>query len=298
MFCKTIKKPIQFIGIGLHKGKPVKIKLAPLFEKKIVFFRQDMGISIELSPFNIVDTILATVIGKNNAVISTIEHLMSAVYAFGIDGLRIIVDGDEIPIMDGSSFPFVMLLKEANFEFFSEKKEILKIIKPIEVRDGDKFVKVEPSSKLIFDYTIEFDHPLIKKQSYSFEFSTVKYINEISRARTFGFLKDIQYLKNKGFIQGGNLDNAVVLTKNGILNDHLRYKDEFVRHKILDAIGDLSQLNYIFLGKYTAFKGSHKLNNLLCKKIIAEKAYEIITDTNSLSTFYFNKAFSLNSLTS
>jgi len=271
---RTIKKTIEVVGIGLHKGVPVKLKLEPMEANTgIIFYRSDKGISIPLNPKNIVDTKLATVIGKNNITISTIEHLMSAVYAFGIDNLRIIVDNNEIPIMDGSAISFVMMLQEAGIKELSANKKFLKLKKEIIIGDNSKFVKLIPvkENNFILDYTIEFNHPIIGKQQKIFNFSTKNYIKEIAKARTFGFLKEVQYLRSIGLAQGGTLNNAIVLDDKKILNDFLRYPDEFVRHKILDAIGDLSLIGYNLINaKYIAYKGSHHLNALLTNAILAD----------------------------
>ncbi|WP_457561322.1 UDP-3-O-acyl-N-acetylglucosamine deacetylase [Caminibacter sp.] len=274
---RTIAKPVEIVGIGLHKGVPVKLRLEPLGEDSgIVFYRNDKGVSIELSPKNVVDTKMATVLGKNGAVVSTIEHLMSAVYSFGIDNLRIVLDNDEVPIMDGSAISFVMLLKEAGIEELSASKKFIKITKEVKIEDNGKFAVLKPSDKISFDFEINFDHPMIGRQKYRFDFSTKNYIEEIAKARTFGFLKEVQYLRSIGLALGGSLDNAIVLDDKGILNDSLRFPDEFVRHKILDAIGDMSLLGYNFIGAYEAFASGHHLNHLLTLKVFEENAYEIV----------------------
>ena len=275
---RTIQKPVEVVGIGLHKGVPVKLRLEPLSENSgIVFYRSDKGISIPLKPENVVDTKMATVIGRENAVVSTIEHLMSAVYSFGIDNLRIIIDNDEVPILDGSAISFVMMIKEAGIKELNDSKKFLRITKEVEIKDGEKYAKITPSKKINFDFEIFFDHPMIGRQNYHFEFSTSNYIEEIARARTFGFLKEVQYLRSIGLALGGSLENAIVLDDKGILNDNLRFPDEFVRHKILDAIGDMSLLGYNFIGNYEAFASGHHLNHLLTLKIFEENAYEIVT---------------------
>ena len=275
---RTIQKPVEVIGIGLHKGIPVKLRLEPLAENSgVVFYRSDKGISIPLKPENVVDTKMATVIGKEGVVISTIEHLMSAVYAFGIDNLRIIVDNDEIPILDGSAISFVMMIKEAGIKELEAPKKFLRITKEVEIKDGDKFAKISPSKDISFDFEIFFNHPMIGNQKYHFNFSTKNYIEEIARARTFGFLKEVQYLRSIGLALGGSLENAIVLDDKGILNDNLRFPDEFVRHKILDAIGDMSLLGVNFIGEYKAFASGHHLNHLLTLKVFEEEAYDIIT---------------------
>ena len=276
---RTIGKRIELVGIGLHKGVPVKMVLEPLEANSgIVFYRSDLGVTIPMSPQNIGNTMMATVLSKGEAKISTIEHLLSAIYAYGIDNLKISVDNEEIPIMDGSAIGYCMLLDEAGIKELDANKKIMAIKKPIEVQDGEKFVRIEPSERTIFDFKIKFNHPAIKEQSYKFTFGKQGYKEEIARARTFGFLQDVNKLRAQGLGLGGNLSNCIVLDENGILNkEGLRYKEEFVRHKILDAIGDMAILGMPLLGSYVSFAGSHKLNSLLTKKILEESdAYELI----------------------
>lgn len=296
---RTIKKPVELVGIGLHKGVSVKMILEPLGENcGIVFYRSDLGVSIPLCADNVIDTTLATVLGvlddsgKPKAKVSTIEHLLSAIYAYGIDNLRVILDNEEVPIMDGSAIGYCMLLEEAGIALQDAPKKAMVIKKPIEVRDGEKFVRVAPNDEMIFDFTINFDHNSIKTQSYKFHYSTQKYKDEIARARTFGFLQEVNYLRSIGLAKGGNLSNCIVLDESGILNkEGLRYKEEFVRHKILDAIGDMSVLGMPLVGTYVSFAGSHKLNHFLTKKILADsKAYEVVEVAQVASAMEFSYA--------
>ncbi len=245
----------------------------------IVFYRSDVGMSVKAVPQNVVNTQMATVVGNSEHYISTIEHLLSAVYSYGIDNIRIVVDGAEVPVMDGSSASFCMLLDEAGKRVLDEDKKFLIIKREVEVNDGKKFARVKPSLKPAYDFTIDFNHPVIARQEYRFEYSKKSFIEEISRARTFGFLKDVQYLRSRGLALGGSLENAVVLDDHKILNpEGLRYKDEFVRHKILDAIGDLSLLGAAIVGDYESFAGSHSLNHKLTKEILRDpKNYEVKT---------------------
>jgi UDP-3-O-[3-hydroxymyristoyl] N-acetylglucosamine deacetylase len=288
---KTIANSVEIVGIGLHKGVPVKMRLEPLEGNSgIVFYRDDMGESIPLDISSVKDTKLATTIASDTAKISTIEHFMSAVYSYGIDNLRVIIDNDEVPVVDGSAIAFCMLLDEAGIKECDAAKKVMKITKTVEIKDGEKFVKIEPSQNLVFDYSINFDHPVIKEQKYTFEFSKEGFIKDISRARTFGFLNEVQYLRSIGLALGGTLENAIVLDDKKILNpEGLRFSDEFVRHKILDAIGDLSLLNNAILGKYTAHAGSHHLNHLLTVEIIKQKAYELV----EVDSYDNSKALSL-----
>jgi UDP-3-O-[3-hydroxymyristoyl] N-acetylglucosamine deacetylase len=281
----TIKKSVELVGIGLHKGNPVKLRLEPLEENSgIVFYRDDVQTAIPLKPSNVVDTKLATVIGKNGHFISTIEHLLSAVYAYGIDNLKIIVNADEIPVMDGSSASFCMLLDEAGIKEQQVSKKIMKIKKEVIVESGDKYVKLKPSRNVNYDFTINFKHPVIDKQSFRLDFSKSTYKKEISRARTFGFLHEVQYLRSQGLALGGSLENAVVLDDKKVLNSEgLRFRDEFVRHKILDAIGDMSLIGVNFIGNYESFAGSHDLNHKLTLKLLEDPAnYEVVEFSSSL----------------
>lgn len=296
---RTIKKPVELVGIGLHKGVSVKMNLEPLGENcGIVFYRSDLGISIPLHADNVIDTTLATVLGvldengKPKAKVSTIEHLLSAIYAYGIDNLRIILDNEEVPIMDGSAIGYCMLLEEAGIALQDAPKKALVIKKAIEVRDGEKFVRVAPNDEMIFDFTINFDHNSIKTQSYKFHYSTQKYKDEIARARTFGFLQEVNYLRSIGLAKGGNLSNCIVLDESGILNkEGLRYKEEFVRHKILDAIGDMSVLGMPLVGTYVSFAGSHKLNHFLTQKILSQsEAYEVVEVAQVANAMEFSYA--------
>ncbi len=276
---RTINKPIEIVGIGLHKGVPVNMRLEPLeSDMGIVFYRKDVGITIPLTPDNVIDTKMATVIGKEGVKISTIEHLLSAIYAYGIDNLRIILDNDEVPVLDGSSSGYCMLIDEVGIKELDKSKKVMVIKKEITVEDKGKVVTLKPSGHIVFDFAINFDHPVIGEQKYHFDYSLKEYKENISRARTFGFLHEVQYLRSIGLALGGSLENAIVLDESKILNpEGLRYNDEFVRHKILDAIGDLSLLGYTVVGYYNAKAGSHHLNHLLTKKVLeSSENYEIV----------------------
>ena len=290
---RTIKKPVEVVGIGLHKGEPIKLRLEPLSaDAGLVFYREDLAMSIPLSPNSVIDTRMATVIGSEKGFISTIEHFLSAVYAYGIDNLRIIVDGNEIPIMDGSSISFCLLLDEAGIEELDEPKKIISVKKPIEIRDGQKFVRLLPSDTATFDFRIKFDHPVIGEQSESFEFSTHNFIEEIARARTFGFAKDIQYLQSQNLALGASLQNAIGLDDHKILNpEGLRFDNEFARHKILDAMGDMMVSGHNILGKYESFAGSHNLNYQLTSKLLSDsRNYELLT-VDELQSREFARSF-------
>jgi UDP-3-O-[3-hydroxymyristoyl] N-acetylglucosamine deacetylase len=276
---RTLAKSVEIVGIGLHKGVPVKMILEPLEDNiGIVFYRSDKGVSIPLTPNNVVDTKMATVIGKGDVIISTIEHLLSAIYAYGIDNIRVVLDNDEIPILDGSSSGYCMLIDEAGIVEQNATKKALRIKKEVNIKIDNKHVGLKPSNRIIYDFSINFNHPAISEQQFKFDYSVEQYKEQISRARTFGFLHEVQYLRSLGLALGGTLDNAIVLDEEKVINpDGLRYDDEFVRHKILDAIGDMSLIGYAIIGEYNAHAGSHHLNHLLTKKLLENpENYEII----------------------
>jgi len=276
---RTIKKSVEIVGIGLHKGIPIKMTLEPLdINSGIIFFRSDKNVSIPLSPEYVKDTQMATVIGKDGTIISTIEHLLSAIYSYGIDNIRVVLNNDEVPVLDGSSSGFCMLLDEVGIQEQDGTKKAIVIKKEVKVNDGKKFVSLKPSNHIIYDFSINFDHPVIGEQKFKFDYSIQEYKENISRARTFGFLHEVQYMQSKGLALGASLDNAIGLDDQKILNpEGLRYDNEFVRHKILDAIGDMSLLGYTMIGEYNAFAGSHHLNHLLTKELLKDKSnYEIV----------------------
>ena len=295
---RTIAKPVEIVGIGLHKGVPVKMRLEPLGANEgIIFYRSDEGLSIPLKIENVVDTKMATVIGKNGVVISTIEHLLSAVYAYGIDNLRVVLDNDEVPVLDGSSSGYCMLIDEVGIKELNESKKVIKIKKEVEVTTQDgKRVSLKPSNHIVYDFSIDFESPVIGQQNYHFDYSIEEYKENISKARTFGFLHEVQYLRSIGLAQGGSLENAIVVDGDKILNpEGLRYENEFVRHKILDAIGDMSLLGYTLIGEYDAHAGSHHLNHLLTKKLYeSEENYEIIDlELAQKESHVFEKAYAM-----
>ena len=295
---RTIRKPVEVVGIGLHKGEPIKLRLEPLgTDAGIVFYREDLALSIPLSPSVVVDTQMATVIGAKTSLgemgtISTIEHFLSAVYAYGIDNMRVVVNGNEMPIMDGSAASFCLLLDEAGIEEQDVPKEIIRLKKAVEVRDGDKFVRVEPSPSATFDFEIDFEHPVIGKQAQAYSFGTKPFVEEIARARTFGFARDIQYLQSINLALGASLNNAIGLDDEKVLNpEGLRFDNEFARHKILDAMGDMMVTGHNILGSYTSFAGSHKLNHELTVALLADPAnYEMVSLSKAQSR-EFAKSF-------
>ena len=290
---RTIKKPVEVVGIGLHKGEPIRLRLEPLgADAGIIFYREDLALSIPLSPDSVIDTRMATVIGNEKGFISTIEHFLSAVYAYGIDNLRVIVNGNEMPVMDGSAISFCLLLDEAGIKEQSEPKKIIRVKKEVEVKEGEKFVRLSPADHASFDFRIKFDHPVIGEQSQQFVFGTHSFIDEVARARTFGFAKDIQYLQSQNLALGASLQNAIGLDDHKVLNpEGLRFENEFARHKILDAMGDMMVSGHNILGHYESFAGSHNLNYQLTSKLLSDsRNYELVA-VKSLQSRAFAKSF-------
>lgn len=267
---RTLKESVGCTGVGLHSGQRVRLTLKPAASNTgIRFVRTDLTDcpSIKACFENVVDTTLATTLGSNGCRVSTVEHVLAALFGFGIDNAVIELDGAEVPIMDGSAAPFVFLLKSAGIRQQPAPKNFMVIRKPFKVDDGARSVAIYPSRELKVTYTIDFDHPLVRNQRFSLNFSGKDFVREISKARTFGFLKDVQMLKDNGFAKGGSLDNAVVIDEDRVLNeDGLRYKDEFVRHKILDFIGDLSVIGCPVIGHFVANKSGHFLNQLMLRE--------------------------------
>jgi len=273
MICQTtIARSTAISGIGLHTGQRINMTLRPADAGVgIVFHRQvgDRKVSIEATSANVVDTRLATVIGQGDARVSTVEHLLASLAAYGVDNLHIDIDGPEVPIMDGSAAPFVSVLEEAGLKRHTVSRKFLAIRKPVSVIDGEKRATIIPSRFFRITFDIAFQHPCIALQQRSVKVTTAGFRKELAPARTFGFLKDVESLKAAGLARGGSLENAIVVDDEKILNpEGLRFHDEFVRHKILDAIGDLSLIGYPILGHVRAFKAGHDINHQLVEKII------------------------------
>lgn len=273
MICQTtIARSTAISGIGLHTGQRINMTLRPADAGVgIVFHRQigDRRVSIEATSANVVDTRLATVIGQGDARVSTVEHLLASLAAYGVDNLHIDIDGPEVPIMDGSAAPFVSVLEEAGLKRHTVSRKFLAIRKPVSVIDGEKRATIIPSRFFRITFDIAFQHPCIALQQRSVKVTTAGFRKELAPARTFGFLKDVESLKAAGLARGGSLENAIVVDDEKILNpEGLRFHDEFVRHKILDAIGDLSLIGYPILGHVRAFKAGHDINHQLVEKII------------------------------
>ncbi|WP_420996483.1 UDP-3-O-acyl-N-acetylglucosamine deacetylase [Cupriavidus sp. 30B13] len=281
---RTIKSLVKTVGIGLHSGRKVTLTLRPApVDTGIVFTRVDLPEAVEIpaSASAIGDTRLASVLQKDGARVSTVEHLMSACAGLGIDNLYVDVDAEEIPIMDGSAASFVFLLQSAEIEQQSAPKRFIRVKKAVEVREGDKLARLEPFFGFKLAFTIDFRHPAVDKtgQTFAIDFADTSYVREIARARTFGFAHEVEALREMGLARGGSLDNAIVLDEHRMLNnEELRYGDEFVRHKILDAIGDLYVVGHPLIGAYIANKSGHGLNNQLLRALLADQeAYEVVT---------------------
>ena len=282
LYQRTIAKKVEVTGIGIHSGKKVTLTLHPAeADFGIQFRRTDLmdAEPLKATAQTVGATENNTTIGEGRNAVHTVEHLLSVFYGLGINNVYCEIDGPEVPIMDGSGASFVFLLKETGISTLNKSKKFLVVLEPVKVQVGDKWAMIEPSSKLVIDSTIVFTHPIIKTQKKSFEFSCENYINEISRARTFGMLRDVDMLKRKGLAKGGSLDNAIVLDDFKVINnDGLRFGDEFIRHKILDTIGDISLLGYEIAGKITTYKSGHNLHNLLCRKLLeTPKAFQVVS---------------------
>ena len=281
---RTLKTTIRATGIGLHSGRKVFMTLRPAAPNTgIVFRRVDLAepVDIEARAENVGDTMLGTTLVNGDVRVSTVEHLLSAFAGLGVDNAFVEVSAVEVPIMDGSAGPFVFLLQSAGIEEQTVPKRFVRIRKTIEVRDGDKWARFDPFNGFKVNFEIEFDHPIFRRhtQRASMDFSTTSFLKEVSRARTFGFMRDMETLRARNLALGGTLDNAIVLDDFKVLNeDGLRYEDEFVKHKILDAIGDLYLLGHSLIGEFSGFKSGHGLNNKLLRALIAdESAWEEVT---------------------
>jgi UDP-3-O-[3-hydroxymyristoyl] N-acetylglucosamine deacetylase len=274
---RTLKGEIGCTGIGLHTGEKVRINIRPApCDTGIRFVRTDLdGHPMTEARFdNVFDTTLATSIGLNGCRVATIEHLMAAFYGLGIDNAVVELDGPEVPIMDGSSAPFVFLLKSVGIKEQNAPKQFIVVKKALKLDDGNRSICVYPSNELKITYTIDFQHPLLRNQEYVLRFSGGDFVREISRARTFGFLRDVETLKANGLAKGGSLDNAVVIDDFRIINeDGLRFKDEFVRHKILDFIGDLSLIQFPIIGHFVVKKSGHFLNQQMLAMLMKSKRH-------------------------
>ena len=282
---RTLKRAVGATGVGLHTGKKVAMTLRPAQpDTGIVFRRTDLPqpVDIRAEARAVTDTRLCSALEGQGAKVATVEHLMSALAGLGIDNLYVDLAGPEVPIMDGSASPFVYLLQSAGIEEQRAPKRFFRIRRSVEVRDGDKWARFEPYDGFRVSFSIIFDHPVFEQssQSLTIDFAETPYTKEVARARTFGFVQDVEALRDAGLALGGSLDNAIVLDEYRVLNtDGLRYADEFVKHKVLDAIGDLYLIGHSVIGAFSAHKSGHALNNQLLRATLAQ------TDAWELATF-------------
>ena len=281
---RTLRKAISTTGVGLHTGARVDLVLAPgPPDSGIVFRRTDLPVTVEIPAHatEVGDTRLSSTLKRGDASISTVEHLMSALCGLGIDNLRVDIAGPEVPIMDGSAGPFVYLLQSAGIVEQGTPKRFIRVVAAVDVRDGDKWARFTPHDGFRLDFTVDFPHPLFGSENKHvvIDFAEHSYVKEVARARTFGFMQDVEAMRAAGLALGGSLQNAIVLDESRVLNtEGLRYENEFVKHKVLDAIGDLYLLGHPLIGEYAAFKSGHGLNNQLARALLARpEAFEIVT---------------------
>lgn len=274
---RTLKESVRATGIGLHSGAKVYMTLRPAPPNSGITFRRidlDTPVDIPADALKVTETTLGTTLEHQQAKVATVEHLLSALAGLGVDNAFVDLTAPEVPIMDGSAAPFVFLLQSAGIEEQNSPKRFIRIRKPVEVGDGEKWARLTPYNGFKVNIEIDFDHPVLKKhkQSATLEFSTTSFLKEISRARTFGFLTDIESLRERDLTLGGSIDNAVVMDEYRVLNeDGLRFRDEFVRHKILDAVGDLYLLGCCLIGEFTGYKSGHHLNNTLLRALLDQE---------------------------
>ncbi|NJO16496.1 MAG: UDP-3-O-acyl-N-acetylglucosamine deacetylase [Thioploca sp.] len=285
---RTLKNIIRATGVGLHTGEKVYLTLKPApANTGIIFRRVDLEVPVEIAARteNVGDTRLSTTLIKETIRISTIEHLLSALAGLGIDNAYIDLSAPEVPIMDGSAGPFVFLIQSAGIEEQNVPKKYIRIKRPIQVQQGDKWACFEPFDGFKVSFQIDFNHPVFKRQPQYVEidFSKTSFVKEVSRARTFGFMQEVELLRENQLALGGSLDNAIVMDDYRILNeDGLRYEDEFVKHKVLDAVGDLYLLGYSLIGAFSGYKSGHELNNTLLRTLLAnQSAWEMVSDDNT-----------------
>jgi UDP-3-O-[3-hydroxymyristoyl] N-acetylglucosamine deacetylase len=281
---RTLKTVIKTTGVGLHTGARVDMVLRPAaVDTGVVFHRVDLPESADIVALaaNVRDTRLSSSLERGGAKVSTVEHLMSALAGLGIDNVHVDIAGPELPIMDGSAGPFVFLLQSAGIVEQAAPKRFLRVKAPVEVRDGDKWARFDPYHGFALDFTIDFPHPVFGSETRQvvIDFAEHSYIKEISRARTFAFMQDVEAMRSAGLALGGSLQNAIVLDETKVLNSEgLRYDNEFAKHKVLDAIGDLYLLGHPLIGRFTAFKSGHALNNMVSRALLARPdAWELIT---------------------
>lgn len=270
---KTIRRPVSTRGIGLHTGKAVELTLLPAPPGSgITFERADLpgAPTIPARPEHVVDVHYATTLARDGVQVKTIEHLMAALSGLGVDNLRVRLTGPEVPILDGSAAPFVALLKTAGIRRYLLRKSPIRVQRPITVRAGDRWIRIEPANRLVVEYTMTFGHPKLPAQRIVLTVNRETFVRDVAPSRTFGFLRDVQYLWSQGLALGGSLENAVVIGEEGVLNEALRFEDEMIRHKVLDLIGDLYLLGRPVHGKVTAHGAGHALHSQLAREILRQ----------------------------
>lgn len=281
---RTLKSLVKTTGVGLHSGAKVALVLRPApVDTGVIFRRVDLvpPVDLKADPFGVGDTRMASCLEQNGAKVSTVEHLMSALAGLGIDNIYVDVDAAELPIMDGSAAPFVFLLQSAGIEEQAAAKKFIRVKKMVEVKEGDKWARLSPFDGFSLDFSIVFAHPAFAQSGSSahIDFADQSYVREVARARTFGFMQDVEVLREQGLALGGSLENAIVMDEYRVLNnDGLRYADEFVKHKILDAVGDLYLAGHPLLAAFSAHKSGHALNNALLRALLSDaSAWEIVS---------------------
>lgn len=292
IFQKTISKKVSIQGVGLHSGDAVTLSLLPAKpDSGITFVRKDLNSNntIKVDPFLVSDTRLCSTLEKESAKVMTVEHLMSALYAYSIDNIIIEISGIEVPILDGSSNPFIYLIQSGEPINQEREKKFIKVKKALKYEIDGKFAMLEPYDGFKIDFSIDFPHPVFadRNNSISIDYYKDSYVDEIARARTFGFMQEVEYLRSNGLAKGGSLDNAIVMDEYKIINnDRLRYEDEFVRHKVLDAFGDLYLTGHALIGKFSAFKSGHEINNQLLRLLMNDKnSYDLVSLVESDSVY-------------
>jgi UDP-3-O-[3-hydroxymyristoyl] N-acetylglucosamine deacetylase len=278
VYRRTLRREVACTGIGLHSGRPVRLRLVPApAEHGIRFVRTDVGVEIPATLAHIGGQDHATTLLQDGVSIGTVEHLLAALVGLGVDDARVEVDGPEVPVLDGSAAPFVILLHEAGLRPLAVPRQYIKVLEPVEVVHGAKCARLCPADRFEVHYSIGFDHPLLRHQSLALRVTPRSFTEQIAPARTFGFLREVEMLRKGGLALGGSLENAVVIGETGVLNNKLRFEDEFVRHKILDAVGDLALLSRPLLGRLEATKAGHALHAAVAQKLLASAtAFELV----------------------
>ena len=270
IYRRTLRREVGCTGIGLHSGRPVRLRLLPApAQHGIRFARTDVGVEIPATLAHVGEQDHATTLSRDGVSIGTVEHLLAALAGLGVDDARVEVDGPEVPVLDGSAAPFVILLHEAGLRPLAVPRLHIRIKEPVAVVHGGKSARLTPAEHFEIDYSIGFDHPLLRHQAFSVRVTPRSFTEQVAPARTFGFLREVEMLRKSGLALGGSLENAVVIGETGVLNNKLRFEDEFVRHKILDAVGDLALLGHPLLGRLEATRAGHALHAAVAQKLLA-----------------------------